>query len=158
MRFRIAQKKRAKGRERGTGSRPRQGTRKLAPRSTGLLRKTFRDPPWGSLGAGAGDVPTARSVWELKDRGADRRTAPRVREHPAMPQDHGQLGGHRDRPQCTGRGPRAQEELLKAARAVLEWLDGRQVHQPPEMIDGREWRHRRALRSALAKIPESPTA
>ena len=56
-------------RQRSTGSRTRKGTRKLGldGRPTGLLRKTFRDPPLRSLCPGALSPPRRAS----QGRGAD---------------------------------------------------------------------------------------
>lgn len=50
---------------------------------------------------------------------------------------------------------KAQEELLDAAEAVLAWLDDRQLHIPIEMLDGPEWKHRRALHAAVRKVREA---
>ena len=49
---------------------------------------------------------------------------------------------------------KAQEELMQAAENVLAFLDDRRDHQPPEMLDGREGRHRKALRAAIGRARE----
>ncbi len=46
----------------------------------------------------------------------------------------------------------AQDELLRAAESVLGWLDDRRAHTPPELLDGREGRHRKALGAAVGRL------
>jgi hypothetical protein len=46
----------------------------------------------------------------------------------------------------------AQDELLEAAENALDWLYDRRAHMPPEMLDPREAKHRRALREALGRL------
>ncbi len=43
------------------------------------------------------------------------------------------------------------EELLEVAEATLDWLYDRRAHMPPEMLDPREARHRKALREAIRR-------
>ena len=45
----------------------------------------------------------------------------------------------------------AQEELLEAAEATLDWLYDRRAHMPEELLDHREARHRKALREAVQR-------
>lgn len=47
---------------------------------------------------------------------------------------------------------KAQEELLEAAEAALDWLYDRRAHMPPELLDHREARHRKALREAVRRV------
>ena len=49
----------------------------------------------------------------------------------------------------------AQEELLDAAEKALDMLDSRRAHHPPEMIDPREGRVAKALRTAVRKSRDS---
>jgi hypothetical protein len=49
----------------------------------------------------------------------------------------------------------AQEELLQAAEATLDWLEDRRRHQPPELFDTREGTHFRALREAIRRVREA---
>jgi hypothetical protein len=49
---------------------------------------------------------------------------------------------------------KAQEELLEAAENVLAWLDSRRRHYPPQMRDGREGIHRKALAEAIRRVRE----
>ena len=45
---------------------------------------------------------------------------------------------------------KAQEELLAAAEDALAWLESRRAHYPPEMRDGREGVHSKALKEAIS--------
>ena len=45
----------------------------------------------------------------------------------------------------------AQGELLDAAEKALDMLDSRRAHHPPEMIDPREGRVAKELRTAVRK-------
>jgi hypothetical protein len=47
---------------------------------------------------------------------------------------------------------KAQEELLEAAENAVAWLESRRAHYPPQMRDGREGVHRKALAEAVAKL------
>jgi len=47
---------------------------------------------------------------------------------------------------------KAQEELLETSEAVASWLDDRRAHFPPEMLDGREHRHHKRLRTAIRRV------
>jgi hypothetical protein len=46
----------------------------------------------------------------------------------------------------------AQEDLLRAAENALCWLENRRNHYPPQMRDGREGAHRKALREAIERV------
>jgi hypothetical protein len=46
---------------------------------------------------------------------------------------------------------KAEEELLRAAEAVLDWLYDRRAHLPEELLDHREARYRKALCEAIRK-------
>jgi hypothetical protein len=50
---------------------------------------------------------------------------------------------------------KAQEELLEAAEAALDWLYDRRAHMPPELFDTREARHRKELRQAIRRVREA---
>jgi hypothetical protein len=47
---------------------------------------------------------------------------------------------------------KAHDELLQAAERALSWLDSRRAHYPPQMRDGREGVHGKALREAIRKV------
>jgi hypothetical protein len=47
---------------------------------------------------------------------------------------------------------RAQEDLLRAAEKALCWLENRRSHYPPQMRDGREGVHRKALRETTERV------
>jgi hypothetical protein len=49
---------------------------------------------------------------------------------------------------------KAQEELLRAAEEAVAWLDSRRRHYPPQMRDGREGIHRKALQEAIRRVRE----
>jgi len=49
----------------------------------------------------------------------------------------------------------AQQNLLQAADAALDWLSARRAHYPPEQLDPREARHRKALREAIRRVREA---
>lgn len=49
----------------------------------------------------------------------------------------------------------AQEELLDAAEKALAMLDSRRAHHLPEMIDPREGRVSKALRTAVRGVRDS---
>ena len=53
---------------------------------------------------------------------------------------------------AAGERHEAQEELLETAEAVLDWLDDRRAHYPPELLDAREGKHSKRLRAALRTL------
>jgi hypothetical protein len=91
---------------------------------------------------------------------SDKEMAPRVLPTPRDPA-HRRLSAV-DTPSVAAGDPiahaaqkQAQDELLEAAEAALDWLYSRRAHMPEEMLDGREAKHRKALREAIRKVREA---
>jgi hypothetical protein len=86
--------------------------------------------------------------------------APRVQSHPGARTTrrltdvakHSVAGGD---PTAYAARIKAQEELLEAAENAVAWLESRRRHYPPQMRDGREGAHRKALQQAIAKLREA---